>query len=395
MKKVFWQILVIAIFLLTACGQSTSVTQTTPIPVIDNATSTPSPIPTATRTTLPTATPTASVTPLPTSTPTAHLLSISTNNVQVLRQIAMIKGYEDSPDVRGVNEIKTFQNLDFSIGGFLIAVEYSSGDIRLFDASTLTQVHQFKGGPAFAISLDKKLIATVIGYSIQVWDISTGKLIKEIDFGDAIDAIEFDKDSKRLIAQGFAKTKTWSTFTWELTDNSSGLFLSLYPLTQDPSILVYPGNGIVIIQDALTSDEMFTLPPAPSEMMPEYYTDAQTDSIAYSSDGNLFADAKNYGWISIWNLKNEQLLHILLGHETVGVDGGMNGVYDIAFAPYGSLLASTGVDGTIRLWDANTGDSLRVIDMGHSMSNLAFSPDGRYLLAGDFEGNVYIFSIDQ
>lgn len=57
MKKPAIGFLVI-IFLLSACGQST------PVPVIENATSTPSPLPT--NTTSPTHTPTASITPLPT-----------------------------------------------------------------------------------------------------------------------------------------------------------------------------------------------------------------------------------------------------------------------------------------------------------------------------------------
>jgi hypothetical protein len=77
MKKVFWQVPILITFLLTACRQST------PVHVIDNATSTPSPIPTATptRTALPSATPSASITPLPTIptfTPTFDVSTIIT-----------------------------------------------------------------------------------------------------------------------------------------------------------------------------------------------------------------------------------------------------------------------------------------------------------------------------
>ena len=77
MHKTFWQILITITLLLTACGQST------PAPIIDNTTSTPSPLPTATatRTVLPAATPTASITPLPTIpafTPTFDVSTIVT-----------------------------------------------------------------------------------------------------------------------------------------------------------------------------------------------------------------------------------------------------------------------------------------------------------------------------
>ena len=71
-------VLITILILVSACAPAT---QSTPISVIDNATSTPSPIPTATRTALPTATQTASITPLPTIptfTPTFDVSTIVT-----------------------------------------------------------------------------------------------------------------------------------------------------------------------------------------------------------------------------------------------------------------------------------------------------------------------------
>jgi len=81
MNRKFLQILNITIFILTACGQSTPATQASPIPIIDNATATPSPLPTDTQTSLPSAAPTASITPLPTIptfTPTFDVSTILT-----------------------------------------------------------------------------------------------------------------------------------------------------------------------------------------------------------------------------------------------------------------------------------------------------------------------------
>ncbi len=74
MRKILF-VLVIMIFLLSACGQST------PVPVVDDVTSTPSLTPTSTATLLPSVTPTASITPLPTIptfTPTFDVSTILT-----------------------------------------------------------------------------------------------------------------------------------------------------------------------------------------------------------------------------------------------------------------------------------------------------------------------------
>lgn len=68
-RKTLKQILISllgGILFLTACGQTSPSSQTTPIPVVSNATSTLSSTLTNTSTSIPTQTPTASITPLPT-----------------------------------------------------------------------------------------------------------------------------------------------------------------------------------------------------------------------------------------------------------------------------------------------------------------------------------------
>lgn len=54
--------------------------------------------------------------------------------------------------------------------------------------------------------------------------------------------------------------------------------------------------------------------------------------------------------------------------------------YTIAFAPNGKTFASGGTDGTIRIWDARTGEQLRSVRFGDSdVPCLQFSRDGQHL----------------
>ena len=74
MFRNLWAVIAILI-LVSGCAPTT---QATPVSVIDNATATPSPIPTATQTALPTETPTASNTPLPTISTFTPTFDVST-----------------------------------------------------------------------------------------------------------------------------------------------------------------------------------------------------------------------------------------------------------------------------------------------------------------------------
>lgn len=66
-----------------------------------------------------------------------------------------------------------------------------------------------------------------------------------------------------------------------------------------------------------------------------------------------------------------------------------------AFSPDGSLLATGGLDKTIRIWEVKTGRTLQVLQ-GHTdrIKGLAFSPDGMRLVSGGGEGVVRVWSAD-
>ena len=67
-------------------------------------------------------------------------------------------------------------------------------------------------------------------------------------------------------------------------------------------------------------------------------------------------------------------------------------VYSIAFSPDGNTLASGGQDGTLFLWDAQTGEFRRELEWHRDhVSSIAFSPDGNTLVSGSgrWDHNYY------
>jgi WD40 repeat protein len=91
--------------------------------------------------------------------------------------------------------------------------------------------------------------------------------------------------------------------------------------------------------------------------------------VAFSPDGRRLTTGGNEGTVRIWDVEQKRQLLACPGHE--------RGVNSVAYSPDGTMLATD--DGTVRLFDAATGQLLRVLSQRVSVYRLAFSPDSRRL----------------
>lgn len=104
-------------------------------------------------------------------------------------------------------------------------------------------------------------------------------------------------------------------------------------------------------------------------------------SVTFSPDGTFLASAGSGGSAIIWRLSDSSMLHNLTGHsilETNEDDVVINAVHSVDFSPDGSLLLTTGDDGTARLWRVSDGQQVRVLQGGGGTAG-KFSADGKTL----------------
>jgi len=78
--------------------------------------------------------------------------------------------------------------------------------------------------------------------------------------------------------------------------------------------------------------------------------------------------------------------------QTEVIRGPGTPVLSMAFSPVDHLLASSGDDGSVRLWNTRTGDAVRtLVDEGEPVDAVAFSGDGRRLATTGHDGRITVF----
>jgi WD40 repeat protein len=94
--------------------------------------------------------------------------------------------------------------------------------------------------------------------------------------------------------------------------------------------------------------------------------------------------ASEDGTIRIWDAATGESLRALHDHNAE--------VYGLALYPNGKLLASCSEDGTFRLWDIESGKSLAVLkhDEGNTVLMAAFSADGKQLASCGYRGVIFL-----
>jgi WD40 repeat protein len=84
----------------------------------------------------------------------------------------------------------------------------------------------------------------------------------------------------------------------------------------------------------------------------------------------------------IWDTRDGKKLIDLVGHVGQGLTA--------SWSPDGEMIITSGTDGTARIWDVATGDTIAIFSQGHEMRAASFSPDGARVITAADDGTAAI-----
>ena len=288
---------------------------------------------------------------------------------------------------------------------------------------------------------DSKTIVTA-GQTIQFWDSTNGKIIRQIDtskfalrsgFALSADGKQFAVGGSLTAPRGIMKEPA-VVGIWDMASGKEIRSFVAPDATVDYAVIALTPNGktlisqsrtgLLLVQDAVTGAELRrhqfprdvggTLAVSTDGSMIAVGTGANTRKVfvwkweageeprdfaapgyngnllVFSPDGKLLAESGDTAaLVRIWDVSSKELLRKL-----APTDHDHYRVYSLVFSPDSkTLIASTGSNGpeAMHLWDMATGKYLRRYDKG--ATKLAVSADGR-LMAGVGSGGIRVWDLE-
>lgn len=323
-------------------------------------------------------------------------------------------------------------------GSLLAAVRFDR--IQLFDAQTGKPLKRYVGHDApvkkVAVSRDGARAASVgEDHTIRYWDMGTGEQLSRRHVEGGIANASFSRDLTRVaVLHGALVNNNRRRITvWDDGSDKPQFDLAMpngdrrVTLSADGGTLATWSRGDLRIWNLTSGAEI-------AKIAPDGFL-TYISGFALSADGDRVIAGAYSQPIRVWDTKTAKLLHEIQprteqksggvgGTIAMTADGGRMAVraYDgialieveskkriatlsrqttghiaeLAFSPYGKLLASSARDGSIRLIHVATGKTSADLQaQGKGWTSIAFLPDGNRLLSGGGAAVLELWDIER
>ena len=281
-----------------------------------------------------------------------------------LKQARNVEGYERDPPALELNA-KLTQKLPLkSVAAAYLQTEIDGRHANGFRAIACAK----RGTRALSIGRNDK--------TIGVWDLEAGALIRVLEgHKQTVEGIALTPDGSVLISA----SSDYSVGVWDV---SSGTQKTTF---QGHSAEV---NAVAVSRDsrlAATASSDCTVKLweiASGKCVKTFAKENSAEAfcaVKFMPDGRALLVGGRAGTVAIWSTVSGKCLREFTGHS--------GAIQDLAAIADKSHVLSAGEDKTLRLWNADNGQSIWVVRDGKTRFNsIALSPDGRFIFSGGLEG---------
>lgn len=276
-------------------------------------------------------------------------------------------------------------------------------EIRLWDVTTREQLGALKSSStsmgALAFGPDGNTIyCGRLDGTIERWSLGTRRLEYAMRDVAPVESLAIRPDGTTLLSTG---GKGFGVRVFDLrartqVDALGGKAVTAMALSSD-------GKGLAIGQWPLRIElvDLDTRRPIRS-FAPQGEPRRLVKQVALSGEGKLMVTATDGGRLEWWDLSTGRSLGAMDAHVSFARDA--EPVLSMAFSPDGASLATSGADGTIRLWNTHTRERTRMLaekslfelwsnaDLRPEPCCLVFTDGGNALFSGHYDRLVRVWA---
>jgi len=325
--------------------------------------------------------PNARIVALQTSPSTVKLLDTLTWEVK--------RTFDDSSDPESAKEIgrsrilslQSVPAIGFSSDGKTVTGAIEQDGVRVWDVRTGEVKKRLAvaedSSSLMAISANGMIVGEVAANeTLRLWNMTLGAEKTVLSSGGTVSALALSSDGATLAVGYPYRIVLVNTVTGE----------QVQTLTQQTKIncLVFSSDGRTLASGADARVEVWDL--ATGQIRKTIEASGTVTALRFAPDGRTLASGSQDGSVSLWDLQTGALRSQLRKHS-----GAVNA---IAFSTAGDLMASGGDDRSVIIWETATGKARRALK-GHDLAvtSLAFSPDASLLACGSGNASVVLWDV--